>query len=247
MDTDPVLAYLDAVEAVLSTVEEKRVVRDAAYWGAPVGTPLPLPKKAQRHKCINVLDEFDLEDKKVQHHINEVATVPKPILDAYYKNGGRIELFTGPVTAHPDMEPYRNVRPRGWDSGSTWDDVIACGPHNRDSDVNAVYVGTEGQGGVTSVLMHELGHGLDVYLSSDGSRLSESPVLKRAYSHVLWYDPYYQQYGQAGRSEAFAEAFATLSTGKYYDDFDSAEGRMYVAAVAKVIEEETAKTLGAKA
>ena len=52
-----------SIQDLLDTLQDKvRHVRDADYWGAPPGTPLPLPKKPKAPDPIEVLHRYQAQD-----------------------------------------------------------------------------------------------------------------------------------------------------------------------------------------
>ena len=52
-----------SIQDLLDTLQAKvRHVRDADYWGAPPGTPLPLPKKPKAPDPIEVLHRYQAQD-----------------------------------------------------------------------------------------------------------------------------------------------------------------------------------------
>jgi hypothetical protein len=68
-------------DQVLSLIEEKRVVRDAAYWGAPVGTPLPLRRKPTGSM-------FSMPSRNTFQY----GTIEGPIHTTESRPGARVEM-----------------------------------------------------------------------------------------------------------------------------------------------------------
>jgi hypothetical protein len=159
------------------------------------------------HSCITLMG-VSADDPVVRKHLDDLATVPTEVMDAYESLGGRIDIVDGPITAHPEMAHLAGVKPTGWPPGTSWDDVPGAGPQRVGMPV---ILGTRGESGSASVAVHELGHGLDTYLGdaiAPGSGFKLSDSLEEAHKSVRWSNPYYRQAGSQGRREAFAEAVA---------------------------------------
>lgn len=147
---------------------------------------------------------------EMQQRLDDLAKLPAEVADRLRENGGRVSVFDGPITNHPDMAHLKGVQPRDWPAGKTWDDVGGAQMEGR------VYIGYTGESGSASTALHETGHAIDYYARSGTYGMSGDPrfraVYLRARSHLV--DPYYQQAGDAGPQETFAEAVAYLYSGR---------------------------------
>lgn len=113
----------------------------------------------------------------------------------------------------PDLDSLgylRDEQPRGWTPGSTFAQVAGVySPSDR-----VVAIGKHRHHGSHSVALHEFGHGADDALGKalgPGGHASDFPAFVAVHNQLRELgdaEPYFLQAGDAGRSEAWAEAFA---------------------------------------
>lgn len=150
------------------------------------------------------------------------------------ENGSTIQAGHHITELDPSL---RGVKPRGWTSGSTWDDAEGLYNNATRTAMVTEYVYTlthvAGQrrrvrafvrsSRATGVLRHEVGHALDRL--PGGGFVSRSPEFLEAYrldrqgiagmeSSAKSALSYYLQKGSAGPSEAFAEGFSRAFGGQ---------------------------------
>ncbi len=158
----------------------------------------------------------------------------------------------------------RGVCPRGWSTGSTWDDATGMfytDRFGRPSVIMAEKSGENGIGGsyrVEGVVRHEVGHAFD---RNYGIRMygnvlskmknvcvqafSDSPDFVRAYNNDLMSISrlphrqqnnlaYFLQPGSAGRQESFAEIFAIINGGGAAPDLHSQMVESFPATIQTV-------------
>lgn len=144
----------------------------------------------------------DLDHPQVQKHLRDLGNVPPGVLRTFVNGGGTME-----ITSAPASKLGLKGTPRGWSATSSWDDV----PGVYDTLNNHVFVGNTSSHGSESLLMHELGHGMDFYANvsaSDSDWRSAWASSVKANSGIHSRHPYFSQSGNAGAQEMFAEAFA---------------------------------------
>ena len=147
---------------------------------------------------------------EMQQSLDDLAKLPAEVAERLRENGGRVSVFDGPITNHPDKAYLRGVQPRGWPAGNTWDDVGGAANGSRS------YVGYTRQTGSVSTALHETGHVIDNLARSGVMGMSRDPRFRAAYLRAKsrLVDPYYWQAGDAGPQEAFAEAVAYVYSGR---------------------------------
>lgn len=165
------------------------------------------------------LQTGDISPEFLQKVKGVVSKLPEKVL-------GRLQFAGCKLCVTPRMADklpgFSHQRPRGWDedmSGKHVDglfngEVIIC-EHSVSYKDDFEYVQNERYAGV---LRHEIGHAVDWYFG----RLSESEELKHSYLLELARIDvdakekdiaYYCQKSDAGRSECFAELFASMNGG----------------------------------
>jgi hypothetical protein len=133
----------------------------------------------------------------------------------YVGNGGSADLL-------PEyFADFAHERPRGWSEGDTYYDVSGT----FSPQIFAIAIGhtKNREGAEHSAAEHEFGHALDMALGEGqgqsrygpnyDARASHTPEWEALHDRVLanhgpGLSPYFQQEGDAGRQEFFAEAFA---------------------------------------
>jgi hypothetical protein len=152
-----------------------------------------------------------------------IESVPDEIWHRISAAGWRVYLAEQVVDAVPGL---RGTSPRGWPDGTRWENtdavhlpaarqlVVAEKRHNKQGRLVACTR-------VAGVLRHELGHAFDMASGSAGQFLSAQAEFLAAYRADLASMnaeqraelEYYLQPSDAGRQEAFAEAFGILFGG----------------------------------
>lgn len=150
----------------------------------------------------------------------EVAKLPLDQLRDLQRAGVKVVACRDNVTdAVPSL---RDVQPRGWAPGRTWNDVPgAYNPNSKEVIVatrggagGAREVPPIGNGhGSVSLVAHEVAHAVD---ASRRYPSKNDDTFQRAYQQDLRGGqllPYYTQAGEAGASEAYAESLAIYLSG----------------------------------
>lgn len=157
-----------------------------------------------------------------------LQTIPDQVRQVIETSGWRIQLAEFVVDSQPALT---NDRPRGWPEDTTWQNTDAIHfPVERLLVLAEKRRNARGQivatARVAGVLRHELGHAFDMATGGPRSFRSASDEFRFAYStDVRKMMPesskelaYYLQDLNAGRQEAFAEAFG-IALGGGSDDF----------------------------
>ncbi len=152
-----------------------------------------------------------------------VGTIPAGVWKTLRSGGWQVRIAEFVVDAAPSL---RGVQPRGWPTGSTWDNTDAVHLPARRMLVFAEKRRTRDgrivpSSRVESVFRHEVGHAFDRATGAAGLYQSAGAGFMFAYHRDVTRMPeknrtalnYYLQRGAAGRQEAFAEAFAILLGG----------------------------------
>lgn len=152
-----------------------------------------------------------------------IQTIPQPVQQLIGTAGWRIQLSEFVVDAQPELA---RDRPRGWPAYATWQNtdavhfpverLLVLAEKRRNSQGRIVETSRIG-----GVLRHELGHAFDMALGMPGLFRSSSEEFERAYTkdvdHIRAENgkelDYYLQRANAGRQEAFAEAFGIILGG----------------------------------
>jgi hypothetical protein len=196
---------IDKVEATREAVRETKAQAVIAR--------LPIPVKADP----NTSARFRLEAAEA------VETVPAHVLAEAGQTGKSVHMGKKVTEVVPHL---KGVTPRGWAPGSTWDE--ADGLYNNSvGEVIVTEETTHGKSHRTAgVVRHELGHAVDEAWGETKGEPSglycNSPEFQAAYEADMKEAAagpdapslaYYLQPGAAGRSEAFAETFASVHGG----------------------------------
>ena len=145
--------------------------------------------------------------------VEQLAKMPKALLDALDKHGTKVKVCRGSVTDY--LTELKGVKPRGWPDGSTWDSV----PGLQQPDKKEVVIATIGHGsgdahvpktgeghGCANLVIHESAHGVDY---AADPHLSLGEVFNKARDPDKGaLDEYKSQPGAAGQEETFAESCA---------------------------------------
>lgn len=216
-------ALTDATTGAISTLsDEVKAAFDAARKPAePTPAQLALRKDAARQASA-VAGSGTPED--VDLVVDQLAKMPKALLDALKANGTKVKVCRGSVTDY--LTELRGVRPRGWPPGMTWDSVPGLQQPSRKEVViatighagNNAHVPATGEGhGSANLVIHETAHGVDY---SQTPHISAGSVFNAARTPDVGALPAYEtQPGNAGQEESFAESCARF----YSDDPFSAE------------------------
>jgi hypothetical protein len=225
------LAAIDAVSGALSP-ETDRAITDlanevkAAFDTArkpvePTAAQLVLRKDAARQASA-VAGSGTAAD--VDLVVEQLAKMPKALLDALKANGTKVKVCRGSVTDY--LTELRGVTPRGWPAGSTWDSVPGLQqPANKEvvistigHDAHNAHVPVTGEGhGSVNLVIHETAHGVDYAQTPHVS--TGAPFTTARTPDVAALPAYETQAGNAGQEESFAESCARF----YSNDPFSAE------------------------
>lgn len=202
-----------------------------ASWPPPASRMLAAPEavSAERRALATRLVQGggSATQQDVDAVVAEVARLPLPVLRALEANNTPIRVGRENVT---DVEPsLRRERPRGWVEGRTF--AEAPGIYHPPS--RSVILSTEDDGrggrrlsddhGSLDLLVHEVAHALDLRDAFGVARgnISDSREFREAYdadraNMARMGRSYLTQHGEAGREEAFAEAFAAYVSGNQF-------------------------------
>lgn len=186
-------------------------VKPNAVWGDSLQTTTlhdllggrAVAPQVVRDTMRNVILEAD--GPLAQQHLSDYGRIPEALRNTMADKG--VSVYINNDRTMPDIDDlaqYRNVRPRGWPEGMTWNDV----PGVYHTAGKAVVAG-KGEHGTSSLLLHEYGHAVGDVLGYDND--TRLIALHKAQHGFL--DPYLQQGGPgafAGRQEFLAESFAQV-------------------------------------
>jgi len=177
-------------------------------------------KNVELLKEMIVLPDEAFDSFEATEMVLTLANIAPRILTKIVDEGIVVKFFTGKLTDEPSASYLRGLTPRGYFSGTTWDDVPGLGGDR----IVLVKIGHSEYGkghGSVNLELHEIAHSID-RLVFDGIRTSEEFIqIWREEAHVLFPKNYYFiEYPE----EYFAEAFAL-----YYVRDDTRE---YLRSVA---------------
>lgn len=171
----------------------QRKIADAASWGKENRTFQVAGRKMK-------LSEWNAVNE-------DVGKITPRAMERLTETGTTIELVVGKgIPKHPKLAHLKGKRPRGWTEGSTWDDVPGAGPGSRNGQVVIAANKLKEGHGSQNLILHEVGHGLDVH------ELSTADDWQKIWKSEEWWDAYTADYPE----EAFAESFA-----KFFDGVQS--------------------------
>lgn len=139
----------------------------------------------------------------VERFLGDLELVPKRIAKRLKDRGVKVHIGNRRVPDLDDMAHLRNIQPRGYRPGLTWQDSGGCySPSQRFATAGDPYVS-----GSASTVLHELGHAVGHVMHVDNER----ELLKHQQRLYPKLASYYQQGGpggHAGAQELWAESFA---------------------------------------
>ena len=152
-------------------------------------------------------DPFD-EQEAVQI-ISRVDNLPFSLLSKVGEENIKLKLFIGRLTDNPTAAHLEGVIPRGYKSGTTWDDVPGIGG----SKVVLVKIGFSEKGrghGSVNLELHELAHSIDRYVFNGVRNNRKFQAIWNKEKAILFPG---QDYFLAFPEEYFAETFAMYFLG----------------------------------
>ena len=156
--------------------------------------------------------------------VDELAKMPKGLLDALEKHGTKVKVCRGSVTDY--MTDLKGVTPRGWPAGMTWDSVPGLQrPDSKEvviatigHDAHNPHVPKTGEGhGCANLVIHETAHGVDY--AADPHVSTTKPFTDARDPDKGALSAYESQPDPAGPEETFAESCSRF----YASDPSSAE------------------------
>ena len=150
--------------------------------------------------------------------VDQLAKMPKELLDILDKNGTKVKVCQGSVTDY--LTDLKGVQPRGWPAGSTWDSVPGLQrPASKEVVIATVgqaagnaHVPATGEGhGSVNLVIHETAHGVDYAANPHTS--AGAPFNAARTPDVGALSAYETQPGNAGQEETFAESCARYYSG----------------------------------
>ncbi len=203
----------------------------AANWPPPASrmlaeaTELTPERRALANRIVRAAGHATAED--VAAVAEHVARLPMPVLRALDER--KIPIRVGRESVVDVVPSLANETPRGWHEGRTFHDV----PGIYHPESRSVIVSTEASAsggrmlsddhGSLDLLVHEIGHALDLRdaFGLASGAVSDSREFRQAYDTdranlQRLGRTYLTQEGEAGREEAFAEAFAAYVSGNQF-------------------------------
>ncbi len=181
-----------------------------------------------------------VSDSFSQQTSDAIQTIPEHVWQAIETGGWRVRLAEFVVDAQPELV---NDRPRGWPADATWQNTDAIHlPTERLLVLAEKRRNSRGQvvptARVAGVLRHEMGHAFDMATGNVSGFRSASDEFRAAYmTDVGRMSPetaqelaYYLQDSDAGRQEAYAEAFG-ITLGGGSDEKNTAKFREFFPEV----------------
>jgi hypothetical protein len=209
-----------------------------ANWSAALAKD-PTERIASTGMRFSILSP--VSDSFQKETVAAAKTIPPHIWLAVEKAGWRIRMAEFVVDAEPTLI---HVRPRGWPTDMTWqntdavhfpDERLLVLAEKRRNRKGQVVVASR----VAGVFRHELGHAFDMAAGGKLGFRSAAPEFRNAYLADIQRMAgdraiqlaYYRQASDAGRQEAFAEAFGILLGG----GSDVTKGEIFQASFTNVI------------
>jgi len=190
-------------------VEVKQAGDDDDDQQVPTSTGIPF-------QAVGSVDALFVADMQ-----KALAKVPTAVADVIRDAGIKTKVGNFVTEINPSTQ---GKTPRGWPPGTTWDNADGYFDSNKKEIGTTQYLkeintGNAKLGRGSAVLMHETGHAYN-YASGDpaqndsayiGAYKKDALALTGDVSKSAL--KYYLQSGEAGRNEAFAEAFSTAILG----------------------------------
>ncbi|WP_071459893.1 anthrax toxin lethal factor-related metalloendopeptidase [Bacillus massilinigeriensis] len=162
-----------------------------------------------------ILPEGSFDEKEAFAIIERLGNLPEKLLKRIAEKGIKVQLFNGKLTDQPNMSSFSGVKPRGYSSNITWDDIPGVGG----TALVLVKIGASEKGkghGSVNLELHELAHSVDRLLFD---RIRDNKeflsVWEEEKERLFPNRRYMLDYPE----EYFAESFAML----YYSKSTSAE------------------------
>lgn len=179
---------------------------------APTPRPAKSDPKRMASELVSVGGSGTAQDVKIV--VEHVAKLPVAVLEELHAS--EVSIVVGRKSVTDVMPELRDVAPRGWPPGMTWDNV----PGLYNTEDRRVVVTTGERGGrqirtnhnSADLVAHESGHALDNVRGNESStpKFSDAYEKDKARGNL---GAYYLQEGSAGREEAYAESFAAYVSG----------------------------------
>lgn len=155
--------------------------------------------------------------------IDSLEMVPDKLQIELDKAGQKVKIGPKLTDIYPEL---KGRHPKGWPAGATWDSSEGICRGSLDPSIAETFRPIKSKTFIKSeridrVVLHEYGHSVDTYLKNNNLLNSSSYSFTEAYRKdiiTLKADPgsaklylsYYMQAGPAGKSECFADLFASL-------------------------------------
>jgi hypothetical protein len=170
----------------------------------------------------------DPKSVSAKRHIRDLALLPNAMKKVLRDAGIKFDIGSTGLPGLDDMGYLRDVHPRGWPAGTTWNDAGG----SYDGTRKTVFAGDIKKSGSVSMLLHETGHALDSALTPHPR--SSQPDFLAFYKKLRPSLPsYFQQPPPAGQEELFAEATAMVLIDKA--GAREAYGKEFVAFMTKLL------------
>jgi hypothetical protein len=174
--------------------------------------------KAAAHAYSTAMDVTHHSGTATPEDANMVAEklskLPQQVLDVLKREGVRVVACRGNVTDHrPDL---KGKQPRGWEPGSTFEQVQGLYSPDRNECVISTGAGFGGRrmvafNGSVDLVAHEAAHAYDRNINGMFGRPPEFTEARNKDLHKI--GDYELQPGDAGPSETWAESFARHQRG----------------------------------
>lgn len=158
----------------------------------------------QEVKEIAVLPKTPFNQKEAAAIVNRIGNLPDTLLKNIHQNDIILKLFTGNLTDNPTASYLAGQIPRGYNNGTTWDDVPGIGG----SKTVLVKIGHSEKGkghGSVNLELHEIAHSIDKIVYQNISKNKEFQVIWEEERGILFPG---NSYFILHAEEYFAETFA---------------------------------------
>lgn len=182
---------------------------DAVGSRVPVGVAMRHPRLVAA--LMQRFEVTEWEDLRVQKSVADLALMDPRLVHRVVNSGGwkfdGVYIGARRLPELDDLKSLRDMQPRGWGPGDTWNEVGGAGSALQ------VAVSVSGKSGSASTVLHEFGHAIGRRLFDDAGRFVESSerfreIHKRLYSELYSYFQQGGPGGKAGMQELFAEGVA---------------------------------------
>jgi hypothetical protein len=193
---------------------------------APAPAPAPGPITAAtvadsgRARAVNLRvvpqSVLPVTPEHIEAVLKEAEKLPTSMHDVIRQVGGSLDILAGRgITEHPTYASMKGVKPRGWNTDHTWDDVPGAGPAIAGNPTVIVANRLREGHGSLNLVIHEHTHAFDYAhrnAALGGSALSGRPAWLLIHRTVKWDHAYHRDYPEEGFAYAFERFFHSDAT-----------------------------------